>query len=110
MNRRNFLKGVGSVTAGAAVLPFLRYLPSVHGADRNETLIVVAGNSINSLDLHRKGTNRPSYQVTVNIYDRLVRFGVKTLPDGSMSYDSTVIEPEIAESWIISEDRKSITF
>lgn len=110
MQRRKFLKTIGTATAGAAVLPFLRYLPAAEAAGRSDTLVVVAGNSINSLDLHRKGTNRPSYQVTVNIYDRLVRFGVKTLEDGSMSYDSTVIEPEIAESWEVSEDGKSITF
>lgn len=110
MQRRKFLKTLGAATAGAAVLPFLRYLPAAEAAGGSDTLVVVAGNSINSLDLHRKGTNRPSYQVSVNIYDRLVRFGVKTLPDGSMSYDSTVIEPEIAESWTVSEDGKSITF
>jgi len=108
MQRRDFLKTLG-VTTGAAVLPFLRYLPA-EAAGRDDTLVVVVGHGINSLDLHRKGTNRPSYQVTVNIYDRLVRFGVKTLADGSRTYDSTVIEPEVAESWTISDDGKSLTF
>ncbi|MEC9264409.1 MAG: ABC transporter substrate-binding protein [Pseudomonadota bacterium] len=108
MRRRDFLKTAG-IAAGASVLPFLRYLPA-HAASREGTLVVVTGDGINSLDLHRKGTNRPSYQVTVNIYDRLVRFGVKTLPDGSLSYDSTKIEPEVAESWSISEDGTSLTF
>ncbi len=108
MHRRDFLKTVGIAT-GASVLPFLRYLPA-EAAGREETLLVVVGHGINSLDLHRKGTNRPSYQVTVNLYDRLVRFGVKTLPDGSMAYDSTKIEPEVAESWTVSEDGKSLTF
>ena len=108
MHRRDFLKTAG-VTAGASVLPFLRFLPA-EAASRKDTLVVVFGNSINSLDIHRKGTNRPSYQVTVNIYDRLVRFGVKTLPDGSMTYDSTKIVPEVAESWTIAEDGKSLTF
>ncbi len=108
MHRRDFLKTFGAA-AGASVIPFLRFLPA-EAAGRKDTLVVVAGNSINSLDLHRKGTNRPSYQVTVNIYDRLVRFGVKTLPDGSMSYDSTKIEPEVAESWSVAEDGKSLTF
>jgi peptide/nickel transport system substrate-binding protein len=106
MYRRDFLK---TVTAGAAVLPFLRFLPA-EAAGRNDTLVVVVGHGINSLDLHRQGTNRPSYQVTVNIYDRLVRFGVKTLEDGSLTYDSTKIEPEVAESWSTSEDGKSLTF
>lgn len=108
MNRRNFLKTLG-VATGASILPFLRFLPA-EAAGGKDTLVVVVGNGINSLDLHRKGTNRPSYQVTVNIYDRLVRFGVKTLPDGSLAYDSTKIEPEVAESWTVSEDGKSLTF
>ena len=104
MQRREFLKSLG-VTAGASVIPFLKYLPA-QAAGPSDTLIVVSSSGINSLDLHRKGTNRPSYQVTVNIYDRLVRFGVKTLEDGSMAYDSTKIEPEVAESWTIAEDGK----
>jgi len=106
MFRRDFIKTVAS---GAAVLPFLRFLPA-EAASRDDTLVVVVGHGINSLDLHRKGTNRPSYQVTVNIYDRLVRFGVKTLEDGSLTYDSTKIEPEVAESWTVSEDGKALTF
>jgi len=108
MQRREFLKHLG-VATGASVLPFLKYLPA-EAAGRSDTLVVVSGSGINSLDLHRKGTNRPSYQVTVNIYDRLVRFGVKTLEDGSLAYDSTKIEPEVAESWTVSEDGKSLTF
>lgn len=109
MERRKFLKNLGIATAGAAVLPYLKYIPA-EAAGMNDTLVVVVGNGINSLDLHRKGTNRPSYQVTVNIYDRLVRFGVKQLADGSLTNDSTVIEPEVAESWIVSDDGKSLTF
>lgn len=108
MERRTFLKNIGIATAGAAVLPYLKYLPAE--AATKDTLVVVVGDGINSLDLHRQGTNRPSYQITVNCYDRLVRFGVKSLPDGSLTNDSTVIEPEVAESWSVSEDGKSLTF
>ncbi|MCP5367986.1 MAG: ABC transporter substrate-binding protein [Hyphomicrobiales bacterium] len=108
MHRRDFLKTAG-VAAGASILPFLRFLPA-EAAGRADTLVVVVGHGINSLDLHRKGTNRPSYQVTVNIYDHLVRFGVKTLEDGSMAYDSTTIEPEVAESWTVSDDGTVLTF
>jgi len=97
------------VATGASVLPFLKFLPA-ETAGREDTLVVVTGHGINSLDLHRKGTNRPSYQITVNIYDRLVRFGVKSLEDGSLAYDSTKIEPEVAESWTVSDDGKSYTF
>ncbi|MEZ5592099.1 MAG: ABC transporter substrate-binding protein [Gammaproteobacteria bacterium] len=106
MQRRDFLKSTAVLGAGA--LPFLRTLPA--SAASNGTAVVVIGQTINSLDIHRSGTNRPSYQVAVNVYDRLVSFGTKTLPDGSLSYDYSVIEPEIAESWAVADDGLSITF
>ncbi|MEM0979864.1 MAG: ABC transporter substrate-binding protein, partial [Cyanobacteria bacterium P01_H01_bin.58] len=37
-------------------------------------------------------------------------FGKKTLSDGSISYDYTVLEPELAESWEMAEDGMSVTF
>jgi len=106
MQRRDFLKGTAVV--GASTLPFLRMLPA--SAATNGTVVVAMGQTINSLDIHRTGTNRPSYQVAVNIYDRLVSFGTKTLPDGTLSYDYSVIEPEVAESWTVAADGKSMIF
>lgn len=103
--RRTLLQGA---MLGAGVLPFLRHLPA--SASTDGTVVVAIGSTINSLDIHRSGTNRPSYQVAVNAYDRLVSFGTKTLPDGSLSYDYETIEPEIAESWTISEDGLTMTF
>ncbi len=107
-NRREFLKTAGAVTIGANLLPFLKVLPAE--AAKSDTVVVAIGQTINSLDIHRKGTNRPSYQIPVNCYDRLVSFGTKKLADGSLSYDYSVIKPDLAESWEIAEDRKSITF
>lgn len=106
-SRRDFLK-TGSGVLAASTLPFLKVLP-VQAAG-TDVVVAVTGQTINSLDLHRKGTNRPSYQVAVNCYDRLVSFGTKQTPDGGFSYDSTVIEPELAESWTISPDGLTLTF
>lgn len=105
-SRRTFLKLSGAATVGAGVLPFLKILPAEAAA--SDTLVVVTGDTINSLDLHRTGTNRASYQVAVNCYDRLVSFGTKTMPDGSLSYDYSTIVPELAEKWEIADD--AITF
>ena len=79
-------------------------------AQGSDTLVVVTGQTINSLDLHRTGTNRPSYQVAVNCYDRLVSFGTKEAPGGGLSYDYDTIMPELAESWVVSDDGLNITF
>lgn len=104
-SRRSFLKmGV----AGASALPFLRSLPATAAA--SDTMVVVTGQTINSLDLHRSGTSRASYQVGVNCYDRLLSFGTKEAPGGGLSYDYQVIEPELAESWTESEDGLTLTF
>jgi len=107
-SRRSFLKSAGATAFGASVLPFLKVLPAT--AAGNDVVVAVTGQTINSLDIHRTGTNRPSYQVAVNVYDRLVSFGTKTLDDGSLSYDYSVIEPEIAESWEFTDDGMAIVF
>ena len=103
-SRRDFLK-YGA--AGASVLPFLKAMPAQAGTD---TLVVVTGQTINSLDLHRSGTSRASYQVGVNCYDRLLSFGTKEAIGGGFSYDYSVVEPELAESWETSEDGLTLTF
>ena len=77
---------------------------------RNETLIVVVESGPNSMDIQGVGTNRPAYQASWNLYDRLMTFGIKTLPDGTRSYDYTVLRPELAESWQTAADRMSVTF
>lgn len=106
-SRRNFLKMSGGI-AGVSVLPFLKTMPA--SAQGSDTLVVVTGQTVNSLDLHRTGTNRASYQVAVNCYDRLVSFGTKEAPGGGFSYDYEVIEPELAESWTVSDDGLTLTF
>lgn len=108
MDRRDFLKGATGGALGIASLPFLKALPAEAAAQ--ETVVVVIGTTINSLDIHRSGTNRPSYQVAVNIYDRLVSFATKKQADGSFAYDYDAIVPELAESWEFGPDRKSISF
>ena len=107
ISRRSILKGAGAGIA-ASSLPFSALFPA-HAAPGG-VLVAVHGETINSLDLHRTGTNRPSYQIAVNCYDRLVAFGIKTLEDGSLSYDYATIKPDIAESWEVSEDGTVYTF
>ena len=105
LSRRNFLKvsgGAATASITASMLPFLKALPA--SAATGDVIVAVMGQTINSLDIHRTGTNRPSYQVAVNVYDRLVSFGTKTTPDGGLSYDYSVIEPEIAESWTVTDE------
>ena len=106
MKRRDFIK---SSVAAATSLTFLKFLPA-SAATRTGTIVIVTGFGPNSMDIHRKGTNRPSYAMAVNLYDRLLGYGSKTLADGSMMYDYTKLEPEVAESWVVAEDGMSATF
>ena len=79
-------------------------------AGREETLIVVREQGANSLDIQGLGTNRPAYGTSWNVYDRLLGFGVKTAPNGDLSYDYQTLAPELAESWTVSADGKHIDF
>src|SRR5215831_3215699 len=84
-------------------------LPAV-AQDRRETLVVVTEVGPNSMDIHGVGANRPSYGLSWNVYDRLLTYGKKTLPDGTVTYDYSVLEPELATSWHIAPDGMSVTF
>ena len=83
---------------------------SAFAQGRSETLIVVVESGPNSMDIHGVGANRPAYQASWNLYDRLMTYGVKTLSDGSKMYDYAVLKPELAESWTVAADGMSVTF
>lgn len=103
MDRRTFLASTAALAASG--LPWSRL--HAQGA-RQDTLLLISENGPNNLDIHGVGTNRPGYEAAWNCYDRLVTYGIKTLPDGSRSYDKTVIAPELAESWTV--DAEGVTF
>ncbi|HMM73009.1 MAG TPA: ABC transporter substrate-binding protein [Rhodocyclaceae bacterium] len=79
-------------------------------ASPKDVLIVANETGPNSLDIHGVGANRPSYGVAWLVYDRLITHGRKKLPDGTLSYDYSKIEPELAESWVVAKDGLSVTF
>lgn len=107
MKRRQFL--TRAAVGSSAFLPLLRYLPA-GAATPNDTLVVVAEDGPNGLDPQGAATSRPVFGLAFNVYDRLITHGRKRMADGSLSYDYTSFEPELAESWTASPDGKSITF
>jgi peptide/nickel transport system substrate-binding protein len=107
MKRRDFLKTVTSVAAGAMV-PAPAIWSAAKADARSETLLLVTENGPNNLDIHGVGTNRPGYEVSWNCYDRLVSHETKTLPDGTMSYDRDKFKPELAEDMNVGD--MSVTF
>jgi peptide/nickel transport system substrate-binding protein len=106
--RREVLQTLAALPA-VGLLFNLKHLPA-EAAGRKDTLVVVIGDAPNSMDIHRTGTNRPAYQHAVNLYDRLVTYGRKTLPDGAQMYDYTTLEPELATAWSMAPDGMSLTF
>src|SRR5262245_9270693 len=109
LHRRNVMNRVHGMLA-AMLLALSAPAGPADAQGRTETLIVVVESGPNSMDIHGVGANRPAYQASWNLYDRLMTFGVKTLPDGSRSYDYGVLKPELAESWQIAPDGMSVTF
>ncbi|MCX7160830.1 MAG: ABC transporter substrate-binding protein [Proteobacteria bacterium] len=106
MKRREFILSTVAA-AGASMLPLEVFSQS----DRRKELLIVANETgPNSLDIHTVGANRPSYGVSWICYDRLLTFGKKKLPDGTMMYDYSKLEPELAESWAMAADGMSVTF
>ncbi|MEX0731807.1 MAG: ABC transporter substrate-binding protein [Aquisalimonadaceae bacterium] len=109
MDRRKFLKNSAIMAGATGALPLFKFLPA-HAAGPSGTLVVCVGSGPNSMDIHRSGTNRASYSVSVNLYDRLVTHGRREMPDGTFAYDHEVLEPELAESWTVADDGMSVDF
>ena len=107
VHRRDFLKGTGAIAGGAALV---HRIPSAWAETPKDTLLVLVENGPNSLDIHGVGTTFRSYVACWNLYDRLLTFGHKSLPDGGLSYDYTKIEPELAEDFNVSPEGMSVTF
>lgn len=106
MKRRDFLKHSAAATS-MTLFPFSAWSQS----DRRKELLIVANETgPNSLDIHTVGANRPAYGVSWICYDRLLSFGKKKLPNGTLMYDYTKLEPELAESWAMAPDGMSVTF
>lgn len=75
-----------------------------------DVLVEVGEHGPNSLDPMTPAANEYSQMVAWQIYDRLVTHGLKTLPDGKVVYDYQNIQPELATSWEISDDKKTLLF
>ncbi|WP_173934753.1 ABC transporter substrate-binding protein [Chelativorans sp. Marseille-P2723] len=105
MNRRDFLALSGAFGAGI-MLP----VKWANAQSRAKSLRVLSEGAPNSFDSFSVGVNRNAIQITWNVYDRLVRFAYKDRGDGTAYYDYFDIEPELAESYEFSDDRKSLTF
>jgi peptide/nickel transport system substrate-binding protein len=104
IDRRGFLKS--SAILGAGILGSR----PVFAQARNEGLTVVQELGPNSLDMHGVGSNQTVNGLSWNCYDRLLSYAVKTLPDGTPSYDRAKLAPELAESWQEASDGMSCTF
>jgi peptide/nickel transport system substrate-binding protein len=76
---------------------------------REETLRAVSGTTINSLDPTLPSATRESIALGMVTYDMLVAFGTKTV-NGNPVFDFSHIKGELAESYTVSPDGKTMTF
>ena len=106
MDRRHFISSTAATTLAVGGLPGT----AMAQARPKDVLIVANEFGPNSLDIHTIGANRASYGVSWVVYDRLLTYGKKTLPDGRVMYDRNKLEPELAESWQVAPNGESVTF
>jgi peptide/nickel transport system substrate-binding protein len=107
MKRRDFLKSVSGLAAGAMV-PAPAIWSAAKADARSETLLIVSEGGPNNLDIHGVGTNVPGYEVSWNCYDRLISHEMKSGPGGVPYYDRDKFKGELAEDMNIGD--MSVTF
>src|SRR5215204_3448073 len=102
MKRREFLKSMTAVAAGAAV-PAPAIWSSAKAQARQETLLVVSESGPNNIDIHGVGTNVPGYEVSWNCYDRLISHEMKAGPTGQPYYDRDKFKGELADDMNVGD-------
>jgi peptide/nickel transport system substrate-binding protein len=100
MKRRTFFKTTAAAGATATAAPAI--WSEAKAQARNETLLLITESPPNSMDIQGVGTNRPSYEVSWNTYDRLITYGVKKDENGNAHYDYKKLEPELATDWNVT--------
>jgi peptide/nickel transport system substrate-binding protein len=81
-----------------------------HAQTRADTLLVAVEAGQNSVDPQGLGVNQATLGITWNLYDRMVGFGTKMLPEGVLTYDFDTLVPELATKWEMASDNTSATF
>lgn len=105
LDRRQALGLIG----GTAAATLLGWRPAA-AATPKDTLVLVNEMGPNSLDTMLPSANDQARMVAWNIYDRLVSHGTKTMPNGATGYDATKFVPELAESWEVLDEGKTMIF
>src|SRR3954464_4754080 len=106
MKRRDFLKSVTGVAAGAMV-PAPAIWSAAKADAGSETLLIVSESGPNNLDIHGVGTNVPGYEVAWNCYDGLISHEMKTV-NGTAYYDLDKFKMELADDMKVGD--MSVTF
>src|SRR6478609_10131747 len=102
MKRRDFLKSVSGLAAGAALPAMPQVICSAYADARSETLLIVSEGGPNNLDIHGVGTNVPGYECSWNCYDRLISHEMKSV-NGVPYYNRDKYTPELAEDMSIGD-------
>lgn len=109
MKRRDFLRQGTAAVTGSLLASGLSALPA-RAQGRQNVIRVLAEMAPNTVDPAGVGYNRGSINVTWNVYDRLVTFATKPLPDGTQTYDYEKIVGQAAERYEVSPDGRQVTF
>ncbi len=108
MKRRDFLKSMTAIAAGAGLPTAPAVWSPARAQSRQDTLLIVSESGPNNLDIHGVGTNVQSYEVSWNCYDRLISHEMKTDENGTPYYDRDRFKPELADDMKIGD--MSVTF
>lgn len=107
--RRRHLMTAALALAGGGLLPVIGLREALAQA-RTQTLLVLQEAGPNSLDLHAPGANRPTQAIVMAIYDRLLGFGDRPMPEGHTHFVHDQLVPELAESFELAPDGRSVLF
>jgi len=107
--RKAPLKGLFAGLVGAFMATTVLGTVGAYALDAKSTLVVAAPRTPESLDQEYPPTEA-GHEVRRNVFERLLTYKQKQGEDGVLYEDFDTIEGALAESWEVSEDRKSITF
>src|SRR5215813_1692828 len=105
-SRRDFCRSVLATT----LVPASTDVSTAFAQGRAGTVRIAWPYDTASLDAVGIGAQRSTWCVSLHIYDRLVTYETEAGPDGTRAYDPMKPKGELAQSWEVSPDGKTITF